>query len=85
MRSASYPLARVPNTPLIGRESAVAVLLGVRVAVTTATTPLPMAAAFVPEATQIKLPPPELQLKLFPAAVSAEPALAVRDVTLAVG
>ena len=83
--SASVPSASVPNTLLIGRESDVVVLLGDRVAVTTATTPLLIAAAFMPEATHIKLPPAELQLKLLPAAVSAEPALAVSDETLVVG
>jgi hypothetical protein len=63
----------------------VAVLPGDRVAVTTATTPLLIEAVFMPEATQIKLPPAELQLKLLPAVVSAEPALAVSDETLVVG
>jgi hypothetical protein len=82
---ASIPLPMVPKTPLMGRESSVAVLLGDRVAVTTATTPLLIAVAFIPDATQINAPAPELQLKLFPAAVNAEPAVAVSDVTPVVG
>jgi hypothetical protein len=61
------------------------VLLAERVAVTTATNPLPMAVLFDPDATQIKVPTPELQLSVSPTDVRAEPATAVRDVTAADG
>jgi hypothetical protein len=83
--SASVPLGNDPITLLMGRESNVAVLLAERVAVTTATTPLPMAVLFDPDATQIKVPTPELQLSVSPTAVRAEPATALREVTAADG
>jgi len=83
--SASVPFANVPNTLLMGSESDVTLLLEDSVAVTTATTPLPIAVAFAPEARQINVPTPELQLRFFPVAVSADPVLAVSNVTPAVG
>ena len=83
--SASVPFASVPNTLLMESESKVALLLAESVAVTTATTPLPIAVAFAPEARQIRVPTPELQLRFFPAAVRAVPVAAVSDVTPAVG
>jgi len=83
--SASVPFASVPNTLLMESESNVALLLEDSVAVTTATTPLPIAVAFAPEARQIRVPTPELQLRFFPAAVRTVPAAAVSDVTPAVG
>jgi hypothetical protein len=69
---------------LIGSESGEAMLLGDSVAVTTATTPLLRAVALIPHDTQVKVPVPELQLSVFPAAVRAGPATAVREV-MAVG
>ena len=83
--SASVPFARVPNTLLMESESQVALLLAESVAVTTATTPLPIAVAFAPVARQIRVPTPRLQLRFFPAAVRAVPVAAVSDVTPAVG
>ncbi len=82
--SASVPLGNDPNTLLMGSESGEAVLVGERVAVTTATTPLPIALAFVPDARQTKVPTPGLQLSVSPAAVRAVPGAAVREV-IAVG
>jgi hypothetical protein len=66
-------------------EFKVALLPGESVAVTTATTPLPIAVAFAPEARQTRVPTPELQLRFFPSAASAVPVAAVTDVTPAVG
>ena len=83
--SASVPFANVPNTLLMASESDVTLLLEDSVAVTTATTPLPIAVAFAPEARQIRVPTPELQFRFFPAAVRAVPVAAVSDVTPAVG
>jgi hypothetical protein len=59
-------------------------MAGARVAVTTATTPFPMAAAFIPDATQTTVPDPELQFSVSPAAVSAELAVVLSDVMAAV-
>lgn len=73
---ASVPLGSVPITLLIGKESTVAPLFGERVAVIVASTPLLMAVAFRPDATHTNVPTPELQLSVFPAAVSAGPATA---------
>jgi hypothetical protein len=83
--SALVPLGNAPNTLLMARESRVLVLVGARVALTTATTPLPMAVAFMPEATQTTVPDPELQLNVSPAAVSAEPAVVLSEAMAAVG
>jgi len=82
---ASVPFASVPNTFVKESASEVALLVDESVAVTTATTPLAIAVAFAPKATQTRVPTLELQLRFFPAAESADPALAVSDVTLAVG
>jgi hypothetical protein len=46
--SASVPFGSVPNTLLMEIGSKVALLLDESVAVTTATTPLPIAVAFMP-------------------------------------
>jgi hypothetical protein len=81
---ASVPLGSDPNTLLIGSESKVALLVGERLAVTTATTPLAMAVALIPEATQTVAPALELQLSVSPTAVKAGPATALRE-TIAVG
>jgi hypothetical protein len=78
--SAFVPLGNEPITLLIGSESGEALLVGESVAVTTATTPLPMAAAFIPDATHAKVPAPELQLSVSPTAVKAGPATALREV-----
>jgi hypothetical protein len=67
-------------TPLIVSESGDAVLVAERVAVNTATTPLVSAVAFTPEATQIKVPTPGLQVSAFPTAVRTVPGAAVREV-----
>jgi hypothetical protein len=63
------------------RDSAsrVALLLGERVAVTTAMTPLATAVAFIPDDRQTKVPTPELQLSVSPAAVRAGPAEALTE------
>ncbi len=53
------------------------------VTVTTATTPLLIAFAFIPEATHIAEPLAMLQLKVFPAAVKAGPAAKLTAVTFA--
>lgn len=53
------------------------------VTVTTATTPLPIAVAFIPDAMQIAEPMAELQLRVFPAAVNAGPAAKLTAVTFA--
>jgi hypothetical protein len=78
---ASVPLGSVPIMLLIGRESTMALLLGERVAVIVASTPLVMVVAFTPDATQINVPTPELQLSVFPAAVSTGPATALSAAT----
>jgi hypothetical protein len=72
-KSASVPFGKAPTTLLMVSVSSVLPLVGTRVAFTTATTPLPIA-AFVPDATQIALPVPKLQLSVSPAAVSVDPA-----------
>ncbi len=51
--------------------------------VTTATTPLPIPFAFMPEATHIAEPLAVLQLRVFPAAVRAGPAAKLTEVTFA--
>jgi hypothetical protein len=68
----------------MGSESGEAVLVGERVAVTTATTPLLRALEFDPDDTQIKVPLPGLQLSVSPTAVRAGPGAALREV-IAVG
>jgi hypothetical protein len=74
-------LGNAPNTPLIARESSVAVLDTERLAVITATTPLLMALSFDPDTKHTKVPTPAVQLIVFPAAVSAEPAVTLSEVT----
>jgi hypothetical protein len=78
--SASVPLGNDPITLLIGSESGEALLVGERVAVIIATTPLLRAVAFSPHATQTRVPAVELQLSESPAAVSTGPATALREV-----
>jgi hypothetical protein len=78
--SASVPLGKAPNTLLIDRVSNVLVLVGDRVAVTTATTPLPMTVSLMPYARQITVPVPGLQARVTPAAVSAEPGVVLSEV-----
>jgi hypothetical protein len=82
---ASVPLAKAPNTLLKARESNVLMLDRERDAVTTATTPLPMAVPFTPDATQTRVPAPGLQLSVFPAAVSADPVATLSVVMAVVG
>jgi hypothetical protein len=67
------------------RESNALGLLGDRLAVTTATTPLPSAVAFIPAARQVTVPDPELQLNVSPTAVKAEPAATLRVEIAVVG
>ena len=55
------------------------------VAVTTATTPLPMALAFMPEPKQVTDPAPLEQSRLLPAAVRAAPAEIVTEVIFVCG
>jgi hypothetical protein len=45
----------------------------------TATTPAPIEAEFIPEVRQVMVPEPELQFNTLPAAVSAAPAEALTD------
>jgi len=80
---ASVPSGSVPITLLIGKESTLALLPGDRTAVIVASTPLPTAVAFAPNATHTNVPIPELQLKYFPAAVSTGPATALTVATSA--
>jgi hypothetical protein len=83
--SASVPLGSDPITLLIGSESNVALLVGERLAVTTATTPLLRAVSFVPHATQTKVPAVGLQLSVPPMAVRAAPGAALSEVIALVG
>ena len=78
---ASVPSGSVPSTLLMGSESRLALLIGESVTVTTATTPLLMALAFMPDAKQTNVPLPEPQLSVFPAAVSDGPAAALSEMT----
>ncbi len=63
----------VPITPLIGIVSRVLLLVGERLAVTTATTPLAIVFAFMPLARHITAPALALQFSVLPAAASAGP------------
>ena len=74
------PSANAPIVLLIGRESRLLLLAGERVAETTATTPLPMALAFMPVARQVTEPAAELQLSVLPAAVNAGPAAVLSEI-----
>ena len=69
----AVPSDAAPIT-LLTPINAVPLLPGARVAVTTATTPLPIVLAFIPVARQLTDPSPPLQFILFPAAVSTGPA-----------
>ena len=80
---ASVPFGNDPNTLVIESESSVDVLLGESLAVTIATTPLPIAVAPVPDAIQIRVPVAEPQVSVSPTAVRAGPAEAVREVIAA--
>lgn len=73
------PLAKAPIVLLIGIESRLLLLVGESVAVTTATTPLPIVLAFMPLARQITDPVPALQLIVLPAPVRAGPAVVLRE------
>lgn len=72
------PSGKAPITLLIGIESRLLPLVGERVAVTTATTPLLIVLAFMPVAKQVRDPVPELQLSVL-LVPSASPATAVRE------
>ena len=78
---ASVPSGSVPITLPIGKESTVALLPGERVAVIVASTPLPIAVAFTPDAKHTNVPTPELQFNVFPAAVRTGPAAALSEAT----
>jgi hypothetical protein len=69
------PFPMLPHTLFI--EIVPPALAGATVAVTTATTPVLMLLLFIPLATQVMEPVPELQLRVLPAAVSAGPAAAL--------
>jgi len=69
----------VAASMLLSDSASLAVLVGESVAVKTASTPLLMAFVFIPLARQVMEPVPELQLSVLPAAVSADPAAAVRE------
>ena len=71
---AFIPLGMAPKMLLKESESSVLVLEGDKFAVTTATTPLPIGAAFIPVATQVRVPDPEPQVRVSPMDVSADPA-----------
>jgi hypothetical protein len=64
-----------------GRESELLLVPNAIVAVTTATTPLLMVLVFVPLATQVADPLLAAQFSVSPAAVSADPATMLREVT----
>ena len=78
---AFVPFGNDPTTLLIGSKSRVALLVGERAALTTATTPVPITVAFIPEATQTKTPTPGLQVSVSPTAVRAGPGTALREAT----
>ncbi len=73
------PSAAAPIVLLIAIESRVLLLAALRFAVTTATTPLLMAFAFIPLARQITDPVPALQLRVLPALVRADPAAVLSE------
>jgi len=74
------PFAKTPITLLIGKLSRLSGPVGESVAEITATTPLPMALVFTPVARHVIAPTPVTQLSVLPAAVSADPAIALREV-----
>ena len=73
------PSPKAPITLLIGIESRLLLLVGERVAVTTATTPLLILVAFMPLARHMTDPVLELQLSVLPAPVRAGPAIVLRE------
>ena len=81
---ASIPEGRAPKTLLKARESSVLLLVGDRFAVTTAITPLLTAVPLIPVATQVRVPDPGAQVRVSPAAVSAEPGAMLTE-AIAVG
>jgi len=74
-----------PIALLIGIESEVLLVAEVIVAVTTATTPLPSVVEFIPLATHVTDPVLEAQVSVLFAAVSADPAVILREVTSLAG
>ena len=73
------PFGKTPRRLLSDSVSRLLLLVEASVTLTTATTPLLMALAFRPVATQVNDPTPGLQLSDFPAAVNTGPAAAVTD------
>ena len=78
------PSASAPIVLLMGTETA-PLLLAATVAVTTATTPLPIVFPFTPDARHVTDPLVELQFSVLPAAVSAGPATAPTEVSASAG
>src|SRR6516162_1902468 len=78
LREVSF--AKTPITLLIGKLSRLSGPVGESVAEIMATTPLPMALVFTPVARHVIAPTPVMQLSVLPAAVSAGPAIALREV-----
>jgi hypothetical protein len=76
----ALPSANAARSP--SANGTVELLVAESVTLTTATTPLPMELAFIPEATHIVDPLVVLQLIVFPAAVSAGPLAKLMAVTL---
>jgi len=77
---ANVPSGRTLSTLLIGTDTELP-LRGFNATATTATTPLPIGVAFVPLARHVTAPLPELQVRVFPAAVSAGPAAGTIEMT----
>src|SRR5262249_439858 len=75
----AVPFGAAPIVLLIEIESSVLVLAGLRFAVTTATTRLPMAVTFIPLARQISDPVFALQLRVLLALLRADPAAALSE------
>jgi hypothetical protein len=80
---AVVPSDRLPITLLSGIENELVPDESARFR--TATVPVPIEAAFIPDARQVTVPAPGLQLSVLPADVRADPAAAFIDVTLTVG
>ena len=78
LREVSF--AKTPITLLIGKLSRLSGPVGESVAEIMATTPLPMALVLTPVARHVIAPTPVTQLSVLPAAVSADPAIALREV-----
>ena len=77
---AKVPSGIVPIVLLIAIGATALPPVAGSVAVTTATTPLPIAALFIPVARHVSDPTPGTQERLSPAAVNDEPAAALSDV-----